>query len=300
MNVLQPLTITDAILVSSTVPENDYAVWSAVTAYSIGDRVIKTTGVHKIYEAVAAGTNHDPAIAANIGPWWIVVSATNRWRAFDQQIGAAVSQAASIKYVLAPTSIADRVAFFGLSASIISIVVKDATTATIFSTTITLVDRTDSVTWFSWLLDPIKNDTEALSVAIPGYVGNTIEITITDTGTVVVGQIVLGRTQSLGVPLVGTQIGFTDYSLIERDAFGNATITERSYADTVEFQFTFPTEDARRVKRVIANLRAVPAVYFTGETDTDLGTLVYGIHKGFLVPLQTTAVFASLQVEGLA
>lgn len=300
MKVISPLAITDAILTTSNVPENDYSAWSGATAYVVGNRVILTTGYHSVYECIANNTNKHPVTDPAAATYWLKVGATNRWKSFDQKIGEQVSQATSISYTFAPTVIVDRIAFFGLEAATITIVVKDSGSATIQTTTIDLVDRTDSVTWFSWFFDPIQYDTEALSVAIPGFVGNTVQVTIASAGTAKVGQIVLGRMQTLGEPLAGTQIGFQDYSLIERDDFGNASIVERAYTDTVEFQFTFPMEDARRVKRVVTSLRAVPAVYLTDAADIRLGTLIYGIHKGFSVPLQLGASFASLEVEGMS
>ena len=52
LKVIPPVLITDSILTSSNVAETDYAVWSSGTTYSTGQRVIVTTGVHKIYESL--------------------------------------------------------------------------------------------------------------------------------------------------------------------------------------------------------------------------------------------------------
>ena len=38
MRYIVPTEITDAMFVSSSVPENDHAAWSAITAYVLGDR----------------------------------------------------------------------------------------------------------------------------------------------------------------------------------------------------------------------------------------------------------------------
>lgn len=58
--VIEPTLTTDANFVSSTVPENDHPVWSAATAYTAGQRVIVTTGHHKIYEARINNTGKFP------------------------------------------------------------------------------------------------------------------------------------------------------------------------------------------------------------------------------------------------
>jgi hypothetical protein len=55
MDFIKPVTITDSILISSNVPENDYQEWVLGTAYAVGDKVIvKTNDVHKIYECLVA------------------------------------------------------------------------------------------------------------------------------------------------------------------------------------------------------------------------------------------------------
>ena len=300
MKLIEPLTITDAILTASNVPETDYTAWSAVTAYVTGNRVILTTGYHKIYECIVGNTNKHPVTDPAAATYWLEVSATNRWKAFDQKIGEQVSQATSISYTFSPTQIVDRVALFGLEGGSVDILVKDSGAATIQDLTIDLVDRTEAVTWFTWLMDPIEYDTEALSVAIAGYIGNTVKVTINSTGTAKVGQIVLGRLQTLGETNVGTEVGFNDYSLIERDAFGNASIVPRAYTDTVTYQFSFPSENARLVKRVISRVRSVPSVYLSSDDGLQFATLVYGIHKGLRFPLGVGASFATLEVEGMS
>ena len=52
MRIIRPITITYAMISSSTVPEADYPVWNSTKGYGNGDNVIKTTGVHKIYECI--------------------------------------------------------------------------------------------------------------------------------------------------------------------------------------------------------------------------------------------------------
>lgn len=299
LNIIEPMAITDGILNASNVPETDHTAWSGATAYVAEDRVILVS-THSIYECIAGHTNKNPATAPDAATYWIRVSATNRWKAFDGMVQDQVSVAGDMEYTFEPTVLVDRVAFFGLDAGSIEIVVKDNGAATVHTETIDLVDRTESVTWFSWFYDPIIYDTEALSAALPGYVGNTIEVTIVNPSTAKVGEIIVGRGQSLGDTLVGTTVGFKDYSTVERDDFGNASIVERAYTDTVEYQFSYPTENTRLVKRIIARNRITPCVYFSGDAETYFGTLVFGIHQGLQTPLTTTLTFATLEVEGMS
>ena len=79
------LVVPNAIdLVSSSVPENEYAAWSASTAYSVGDRCIYE---HYIYECVTAHTGKKPDENSNsISGVWRLVGATNQWAMFDDVV----------------------------------------------------------------------------------------------------------------------------------------------------------------------------------------------------------------------
>lgn len=297
MNVIEPIIVTDAVLLASSVPETDHPAWSTVATYAPGDRVM-VLATHSIYEAVTASTGQTPV--GNDGTHWLRLGATNRWRAFDQIIGDAVAHPGDITYSLAPPEIMDAAAFFGLDAAAVTVTVTNALGAVVYSTTVSLVDRTEAVSWFAWFYDPIIYDTEALVVGFPGFPGSTVAISITGAGTTRVGQIVPGRDQSLGRTNTGTSTGIEDFSRKERDEFGRAGILERAFIDRVSFQFSFPPEDARRVKRVLARLRATPAVYYAGDDTTAFGTTVYGFYRDFDIPLTVGVSFATLEIEGLA
>lgn len=80
MRIIRPITITDEMIVSCSVPEDDYAAWSEATAYVAGDRCILA---HKIYEASASSTDKSPDTNADL---WFEISATNRWKVFDEKV----------------------------------------------------------------------------------------------------------------------------------------------------------------------------------------------------------------------
>ena len=75
MKLIRPTTLTDAMLSSSTAPENDYAAWGSGTAYAVGARVILTS-THRRYEALAASTGVNPASDPTK---WLDIGPTNRW-----------------------------------------------------------------------------------------------------------------------------------------------------------------------------------------------------------------------------
>lgn len=300
MRVIAPITVDNTALTASNVAEADYAEWLVGTAYVIGDRVIVIGTTHKIYECVANNTGNDPT-TDTAATYWDEVSATNRWKAFDQKLADHGTNATSITYSILAPSTCDNIAFFGLNAASVRVTVTDTSPALIYDQTIYLTDTTTIVNWLSFYLWPAEYDSEAIFEGVPAYAGYTIDITITAVGaTAEVGEIVLGRMHDLGTTAPGTSIGIIDYSRKERDTFGNAIVIERAFASTVNFQFHFPIDDTRRIKRVLEQLRATPAVYYAAADTARFGTNIYGFHQDVQIPLASAGRnFASLEIEGL-
>jgi len=298
MNVIEPIAITDAILTSTNVTEADHAAWAAGPTYAAGDRVIMIS-THRIYESVVGGNiGVDPSTNVT-GSHWINVGATNRWKAFDKLISDPVVRASPITYTLTPGILMDGVSFFGLVASSVRVKVTDPVDGVIYDVTRDIVDNSGVFDGWSYVFEPTSFETQDIFVNVPLYSVTVLEITISGSGTIKVGQIVMGRNHELGETSVGSSIGIEDFSRKDRDQFGNAILVERAFAQMVKFNFSFPTDGTRRVAGILARLRATPAVYHAGDNTAAFGTTVYGFYRDFDIPLTTTLSFATLEVEGL-
>src|SRR4051812_28210568 len=123
MRIVRPITISESVLVSSNVAENDYAAYSSLTSYALAARVLVVApGVHDVYESLqAANMGHDPATSPT---WWIRVGATNRWRMFDGSVSLATANAETIDcaFALPADSRIDTVALFNLAAASLRVV----------------------------------------------------------------------------------------------------------------------------------------------------------------------------------
>lgn len=301
MDIIKPITVTDSVLTSTNIAENDYAEWNSGTTYAIGDKVISVT-THRIYESVTASNlNNDPTTDG--GTNWLNLGATNRWKAFDQYISDPVTNTTSIEYTLTPPngSIPSAVALFNLKGISANVVITDSVDGQVYNETISLTDNRNIIDWYSYFFAEQVQKEEALFVDIPPYIGAVVDVTVTEeTGqTAELGQLVFGFLTDLGATVYGTSIGIEDYSIKDRDSFGNAIIVERNFSQTVDFDVRLETQTARKVQKTLAALRATPVVYL-GSTDVSYGTLVYGFYRRFDITLETPSyAFASIEVEGL-
>lgn len=301
MKIIKPIAMTDALLTASNVAENDHGAWAAGTTYAALDRVIDTA-THRIYESVQDGNlGNDPTV--DDGTWWLEISATNRWKAFDGVLADQTENAGTITYSITTDQLVTGIAFFNLNAAQVRVRVFDTDTAKVYDTTLDLVDDIDIVDWFSFFttdLDEYKTLAMfADFTALPGY---RIDITIGDgTGTAAVGEISLGKIVTLGETHEGTSIGLKSFSTKEQDSFGNWSIVSRAKSDPVSFTFSMKANDAARVKRVLDSLRDTAAVYFAHEDlVADYAAISFGLFQDYDIPLRKGGVSTvALEIEGL-
>jgi hypothetical protein len=127
----------------------------------------------------------------------------------------------------------DGLALFNVSAGSVHVVSMDGATE-IFNETYSLAATSGIDDWYSWFFEPIDRITEMVVPNLPVYADQTITVTISDPGaTVAVGNLVIGQTRDLGLSLAGAQAGIIDYSKKVADDFGNYSISERAFSDTL-------------------------------------------------------------------
>ena len=300
MQIIKPVRVTDSVLVSSNVAENDYAEWAVGTTYAVGDKVI-VLSTHRIYESlVDSNLGNDPT--TDDGTNWLDIGATNRWRAFDQKIGDPVTNLNTIEYTLSdPNSNVTSIALFGLEGISANVTVTDDTEGEVYNETVSLVDNRNIVDWYTYFFEEQVQKEQALFLNIPPYLASDVDVTVTAaTGdTAELGQLVLGFLSSLGATTYGTAISIEDFSRKETDAFGNFIVVERAFAQLADFDVQFETANARKIQRTLAELRATPVVYI-GSEDTAYGTTIYGFYRRFDLTLEGPSLsFGAIEVEGL-
>ena len=305
MRVIPLVVVDDAALVASNVPEDDYVLFNAGTPYAVGNRV-RTTD-HRIFQsAIAANEGNDPANPANVvsadnptAPW-IYVTRTNRWRAFDGRNSAKTRHPGSITYDLLTISTTEVIAFTGLEGQSVRVQVLDGEGVQTYDETKELLDTSGVQDWYQYFTFEADEFVDAVVFyPLSAFAGYTIRITITSVGggQAAVSIIGYGRRRVLGKLLTGTTPSIVDYSTKEVDVFGERNIIVRAYAREVQFNIALETAGYARVERVLAPLRATPAIYYENEKLAH-NLIVMGIYTDFSPPLQIGYTLATLTVLG--
>lgn len=270
LQLLQPIAVTPAILSASSIPENDYAEWSAGVTYPLGARVIMAA-THRIYESGAAGNvGNDPSGTSGK---WRDVGPTNRWAMFDQALGSVSTATNALTVVLAASTV-DALALLDVTGTSVRVESAgyDRTLAPNASGTVTFLDLPRS--------------------AAP------ITVTVNGNGAVGVGTLLIGKLVALGATVDSPKASITDFSRKEADEFGDVQVVERAWAKRMSVQAMIQTEAIDVVAGRIAAVRATPSLWIGKD---GLETLTaYGFFKDFSIARDTNVSRLSLSVEGLS
>jgi hypothetical protein len=298
MKVIAPISITEAMLTSSTLLPEAEAVWSAGTGYAKGARVRKTT--HVVWESVKTGTNTGIDPATDDGTNWVLVGPTNAWAMFDGSVSTASTAATTIEVGLTPGMIVDAGAVIAGVGDTVRWQMHDGATQ-VYDATKSL-DSTPIESWEDYFFADFALAGELIFEGLPAYLSATATVTITpSSGEAAAGAVVLGRMHYLGETLPGAAAGITDYSRKETDTFGATSLVQRSFAKRMQVRLLLETSQTKRVQAVLASLRATPAVWI-GDDDTDtFGPLVvYGWFKSFSIDIPGPVYsYCTLEIEGL-
>lgn len=296
MKIIRPTTITDAMLVSSTVAENDHPAWDSATVYAIGDRVI-VAAEHKIYEALTSNTNKPPATSPSD---WLDLGATNRWRMFDEKVGTLTSATTSMSVTLKP-GVANALALINVNAATVQVTMTDPSAGVVFDRTYKLYAPYGVTDWYQYFFDEVRRKNTLVVSGMPSYRNAEIAVTLSGTtgSTIELGALVVGKERVYAdAANAGASVGIQDFSRKERDAFGNFQIVERSFAKRARWSLVLRNVDVDDFQLRLAELRARPAVYVgSGRLDA---AVIYGFYRDFdVVIAYPNHSECSIELEGL-
>lgn len=298
--IVRPIKVIDAVLASSSVPEDDYGAYNAGTTYASGAFAI-SPATHRIYRSLKAGNtgNPLPVVPATATEWWQDVGATNRWKMFDGSVESQTNRADSIAIELLATGRANTVCIFNASGASIQIEMEDAVDGVVYDKTFSLVSNSGITDAYAYCFEPIERLADLVVDDLPPYANATVRVTISDPGnTVKCGACIIGQSKRVGSTQFGARVGIQDYSLKQRDAFGNTTVLERSYNKRTSLNVIVDNSFVDHLVNLLAKYRATPVVYI--GTGLYSSTIAYGFYEDFDVEIAwTTESLLSINIKGL-
>ena len=203
------IVIPNAIdLVSSTVPENDEAVWVQGQSYGEGAKVLRQ---HYIYESLQASNTSDPlSSSSGISAAWRKLRASNQWAMFDDAISTQ-TVAGTGTDDLTVTVRFDYCTCFALlnivGESITASIKDDGAAEPYWTRTLNLVSDVDNEFDYEFLpisyVDTVVNDfSDAVFDDVPVCINGTLTVTIRKTGGgAAAGHMIVGLSRQPGATL---------------------------------------------------------------------------------------------------
>lgn len=308
LSVMAPVTMTDAVLTSTTVNEDDHAEYSAAKAdYALGDRVISLTS-HRIYErATATATagkdptdiNNRIADAAGV-IWWIDVSATNAWKMFDDQTSSRTISTSPLTLVIEPGFISSLYVGGLVNVDQAVVTMKDAPGGTEkYAATVDLENSQPDDYWDYGYL-PFSQKPNFILNDIPPYFNSELTIVFTtSSGNMEIGMVAVGDLRHLGQTQYGGTATPKTYSRITIDEFGENEIVRRKSANDLKLRTHIKKNYSDTAHSILTSILDVPVVV-VATTQSELSALrTFGLVTGEMNYDNPDDFFIDITVRGL-
>lgn len=258
LKVIKSISMTDAMLVATSVPETDHPVYSAATTYANGARVILN---HSIYESVQdSNVGKDPLASEG---WWAKVSPTNRWKPFDLSSTTRLQLSGPAYYEIKPNTAVSAVMFIdcdGLS-SIRVRLIEDGVTHYDSSHLMRPTPSTSS--WYAWTFEQRAPRSRLVVQDLPARPRATLRVDFDITAAAGwIGTMAFGRAYELGDGVrYGARIGVQDFSRKQRNEYGEMELIRRGNAKTMSLQISVDNKKLDATDMLLTSLTGTPCLW---------------------------------------
>lgn len=321
VKVVADYSIYESLLSANTghTPDTNPVWWRRIgpteTAYAVGTTYpIKATvsGNRRCYESLQAGNtgNPLPVYPEKQTLWWVDVGPTNKWAMLDLDANTQTVWASPLTVVITPGQRVNTIGLTGLQANQVQIsatsvigggtVYPNASTAS--STGIFDLNTRAVNDGYDYCFEPFSTLPGMVVFDLPPYSDIIVTITLTSTsGNVKCGSLVMGTYIYLGDAQYGASNDGFNFSTVNRDLYGTATLVPRRTLPKLDIKLMAPAARVNKIKDARVLLNARPALW-TGLDDAnspwfDMLTIL-GIYNKFVIgAVQNNRAEISLGLE---
>lgn len=302
MRVIPPLTITSAMISSSTAaePGAGETAWNAATNYTTGQTAY-LAATHRRYERLAPG-GADAASPETAPTKWKDIGATNKYAMFDVTSSAQTAVTGGpLTVTLAPGKRITSVGLRGLYGSAVTLTQHVGGTQT-YSKTWNLLLR-NTTTWRQYFFGDFLMRPAVVTFDLPMDTSATITITVQPyAGEARCGGVWIGTDEDVGMIIDQPASEVLNFSKIERDEFGTATLVRRRNVPVLNYRVRADATQLDRLRELRDRIDAVPALWSGADDRADStffnALLLGGVAKKFSISLNSpTHLLVELQLE---
>jgi hypothetical protein len=263
---------------------------------TVGGAAITTTGTQSGVHTVIGNPNLGFSVLDPLR--WVDYGSTNRWKLHDQSVQSQTINPDIIQNSYRVVGRCNSVALLNVAAATVQVVMTDDIDGVVYTHTEQLVSNSGVQDFYAYMSEPIVRYTDFVLTDLPMYANALITVTITGSGDIGCGGLILGNAKDIGHTQFGAQVGITDYSVKTQDDFGNYTVVERAFRKTGEFSVAVNSGLVDQLQVMLASLRATPVVYV--GADNYRSTLIYGFYSDFNIVISyPTMSMCAITIQGL-
>jgi hypothetical protein len=314
MKVIPPISITSSMFTSTvSEPSAGETAWVSGSGYAVGARVIRTS-THRVYECIAtvtaasaASTTTPEASVTSITPYWADAGPTNKYAMFDlYRNSATVPGTTAMSVVCTPGQRIDSVAIMGMS-NVQQIRISATSVSgggSVYDTGYVSLNKRNTVGWYTYFFSRIRYADIFVKFDLPPYTDIIVTIEFIGASNMYVGGVILGMSEWLGYIQRKPSLDTLNFSKVERDAFGNATMVPRRNVPKTNQTLFLENTYLSRVLEVKESLNAVPALWCgvddIGDSPYFEQLMIVGFYRTFSVDIDNPlGVFITLELEEL-
>lgn len=265
-------------------PASPEPTWSIVGVYPKGFKVQQ--GLRRYESLLDDNAGNSPVLTSDPSlptRYWVDIGPVNYFACVDQKvsiasIGPAPLQTLSLKL----NSPAEAVALVGVNGTKLH--------AAILSSSGVITSKS---------IDIPAGQAVVLYGFPPGVI---VSIAVEKaSGNIVVGEVIAGTWNELGITQRGHRFSIIDYSGKYVDDFGNTTFVERAFAKRSSYNIEVPTSKYNFVVTLMEAVRARPTVWVaTLEPDFSAGAIIYGNYADFGIDIEYVDYnLCAVEIQGL-
>jgi hypothetical protein len=279
-----------------------YQVYSSVATYALGDRVIDPIA-HQTYESlIAANTG---AALSDSTKWFNGGTnskwATNKWAAFDDVVGTAVTAPGQVLMLIAAGA-ADSVGLLNVGASSATIARIDLTSMTnVFTQTTDLTNDTLITDYDAYFFDDVATVSDLYIDGLPPYYNSVMSVALVGPADVSLGVAKFGNSFDLGGAQYGLHVGFISYTkkVTDDDDDGSISVKKGAISKRMTVTTMIDNINLDKTQRVMAALDGIPTV-IVGAGNLYTSLIQFCFIKEFDTEIAyPTKSLCSFQTEGL-
>ena len=266
LKTVKPLVINDATLVSQPVAEDSAPAWVPGTPYA-KDSLARYQ--HIVYKNGAATSGMTPPPLD--GTIWIAQYPTNTWSLFDPMTSKSTAADSTLSYSFRFGQTCNGVFGDGLeNVQRMQVTVTDPNYGEVFKKSMNVGRTIARSSAYLWHFGP-REATGILGyfTDLPDYPQATIKVEFFGTVGMKVRNLIIGIVQEWGLGVeLGASIDFEDYSVKERDAYGNLRLVPRQVIRETSMQIPLKRREVDGFVKFIQDRSAKPT-FFIGSSDIE-------------------------------